>query len=90
MAAATAPACIADIDSIARHILWQVDHFQGALMDHHEKRHEQHKKEREHEDKLKKEREHHQENMPRRIHPVWFVAIGCILIALVVLLWTSY
>ncbi len=57
-------------------------------MDHQEKHHEQHKKQREHEDKLKKEKEQRDENQPRRIHPVWFVAVGSILIVVIVLFWT--
>jgi hypothetical protein len=58
------------------------------MMDHKEKHHEQHKKQREHEDKLKKEREHRQEEMPRQIHPVWFAVAGCVLVVLIVLVWT--
>jgi type VI protein secretion system component VasF len=57
-------------------------------MDHHEKHHEQHKKEREHENKLKKEHEARAENQPRRIHPAWFVALGSVLIVVIVLFWT--
>jgi type VI protein secretion system component VasF len=57
-------------------------------MDHQEKHHEHHKKQREHEDKLKKEHEHLQEKQLRRIHPLWFVALGTILIVAVVLFWT--
>jgi hypothetical protein len=57
-------------------------------MDHKEKHHEHHKKEREHEDRLKKEREHRQEELPRQIHPAWSVVMGCALVALVVLVWT--
>jgi hypothetical protein len=57
-------------------------------MDHHEKHHEQHKKQREHEDRLKKEREHHQEALPRRIRHVWLFAIGVVLVILIVLIWT--
>jgi hypothetical protein len=59
-------------------------------MDHQQKHHEHHKKEREHEDRLKKEREHHQEQMPRKIHPAWFIVMGSVLIGLIVLFWTMF
>jgi len=59
-------------------------------MNHQEKHHEYHKKEREHEDKLKKQREHREEELPRRIHPAWFVVVGCVLVMLVILVWTSF
>jgi hypothetical protein len=59
-------------------------------MDHQEKHHEHHKKEREHEDKLKKEREHREEKLPRQIHSAWFVVVGCVLVILVILVWTSF
>jgi hypothetical protein len=58
------------------------------MMDHQEKHHEQHKKQREHDDKLKKEREHRQEKLARQIHPAWFVVAGSVLIILIVLVWT--
>ncbi len=57
-------------------------------MDHREKHHEHHKKEREHEERLKKERERREEAQPRQIHPAWFVVVGCVLVALVILVWT--
>jgi hypothetical protein len=57
-------------------------------MDHKEQRHEHHKKEREHEDRLKKEREHREEKLPRRIHPAWFVVLGSVLIVVILIVWT--
>jgi len=57
-------------------------------MDHQDKHHEHHKKQREHEDKIKKEHEHQQERLPRKIHPAWFVIVGSVLIILVILIWS--
>jgi type VI protein secretion system component VasF len=56
-------------------------------MDHHEKHHQHHEKEREERIKHEKESERRGEKLPRRIHPAWFVALGCVLIVLVVLTW---
>jgi hypothetical protein len=53
-------------------------------MDHHE----HHRKEREHKKEEQKQHEHEQEQKVRTIHPTWFVVIGIILIAGVILVWT--
>ncbi len=58
-------------------------------MDRQEKHHQQHKKEHEHEARLKREHERHEESLPRRIHPAWFIVLGSVLIIIVVLVWTS-
>jgi hypothetical protein len=58
------------------------------MMDHKEKHHEHHKKQREHEDRLKKERERQEESLPRRVHPAWFVVLGSALIVVIILVWT--
>lgn len=57
-------------------------------MDHHEQHHQHHQKEREHEKKLEKLREEQQMRNPRSIHPAWFLALGVVGIALVILVWT--
>jgi hypothetical protein len=57
-------------------------------MDHQEKHHEQHRKEREHEKHVRKEHEHQEERSTRSIHPAWFIAIGSILIIAIVVFWT--
>jgi hypothetical protein len=56
-------------------------------MDHHEQHHQHHEKEREQRIKHEEERERRSEHLPRRIHPAWFVALGSVLVALVVLIW---
>jgi len=57
-------------------------------LDHHEKHHQHHEKERE--ERIAHEREHErtEEKLPRRIHPAWFLALGVVLIALVITIWT--
>jgi len=57
-------------------------------MDHHEKHHLHHDKEREHKKEERKQHEHEEEKQLRSIHPAWFLAIGVVLIAAVVVLWT--
>jgi len=59
-------------------------------MDHHQQHHQHHEKEREHKKKLEKEHEHQQEQELRSIHPAWFVAVGVVLIAAVILVWTFF
>lgn len=61
-------------------------------MDHHEKHHEQHRKEREQE-----KHQHHlhagqkdKANDLKSPYPMWFLVIGAILLAGVVLVWTMY
>ena len=44
-------------------------------------------KEREHEKKLAKEREEKEMHSPQSIHPAWFVALGVVLIAGVIIVW---
>ena len=56
-------------------------------MDHHQQHHQHHIKEREHEKAEHALREHQQEKGVRRIHPAWFVGIGIVLMALVLLVW---
>jgi hypothetical protein len=57
-------------------------------MDHHEQHHQHHEKEREERIRHEKEREHREEQLPRQIHPVWFLVLGSVLIGLVLLTWT--
>jgi hypothetical protein len=64
----------------------QVCNESGDGMDHHE----HHRQEREHKKEERKEHEHEQEKQVRTIHPTWFVVIGIILIAGVVLVWTVW
>ena len=56
-------------------------------MDHHEQHHQHHQKEREHRIEHEKLHERKEEKLPRTIHPLWFVVLGTVLIALVVLTW---
>jgi hypothetical protein len=56
-------------------------------MDHHEKHHEHHRKEREEEKHHEHLREREAERKPRVIHPYWFVVLGIVLIAGVILTW---
>ena len=48
---------------------------------HNEEKHQHHMKEREHEKKLAKEREEKEMHSPQSIHPAWFVTLGVVLIA---------
>jgi len=64
----------------------QVCNESGEGMDHHE----HHRQEREHKKEERKEHEHEQEKQVRKIHPTWFVVVGIILIAGVVLVWTVW
>jgi hypothetical protein len=57
-------------------------------MDHQQQHHQHHQKEREKRIEHARERERREEQLPRQIHPAWFVAAGVLLIGLVVLLWT--
>jgi hypothetical protein len=56
-------------------------------MDHHEQHHQHHQKEREHHIKQQKEHEHQTEKLPGRIHPLWFLVLGTVLLGLVALTW---
>jgi hypothetical protein len=56
-------------------------------MDHHEQRHQHHEKEREERIRREEQDERRAENLPRKIHPAWFVVLGTVLLALVVLTW---
>jgi type VI protein secretion system component VasF len=56
-------------------------------VDHHEKHHQQHEKERHERIEHEKESEHRAEKLPRRIHPAWFVFVGTALVLVVVLSW---
>jgi len=58
-------------------------------MDHHEKHHQDHIKEREHEKAERAQHEREEEKGLRKIHPAWFVVLGVVLIVLVIVLWTS-
>ena len=59
-------------------------------MDHHEQHHHHHEKERAARIAHEKERERRDEQLTRRIHPAWFVAVGVVLIALVIATWTVF
>ncbi len=59
-------------------------------MDHQEQHHQHHQKEREHK---KHEQKLHEQAADRKqpfLHPLWFVAIGGIVILAAVLIWTLY
>jgi hypothetical protein len=56
-------------------------------MDHHEQHHQHHEKEREKHIKHEKEHERQSERLPRKIHPLWFLVLGTVLILGVVLTW---
>ena len=56
-------------------------------MDHKEKHHEHHEKEREHEKKLHKAHERAEEKRALPFHPAWFVAVGVVLIVKVLGVW---
>jgi hypothetical protein len=56
-------------------------------MDHHEQHHQHHEKERQERIRREEERERAGEKRPRKIHPAWFLVLGTVLIALVVLTW---
>lgn len=56
-------------------------------MDHHEQHHQHHEKEREEHVRHEKEREREAEQGPAKIHPVWFLVLGTVLIGLVVVIW---
>ena len=56
-------------------------------MDHQEQHHQQHRKEREHEKHERKLHEHQQENEPRSIHSLWFMATGVVLVGAVIGIW---
>jgi hypothetical protein len=56
-------------------------------MDHQERRHQKHEKEREERLALERESEREEAKQVRRIHPGWFVGLGIVLIGLVVLTW---
>jgi hypothetical protein len=57
-------------------------------MDHHEQHHQHHQKEREERIKREEERERITEELPRRIHPAWFIVAGVVLIGLIIMTWT--
>jgi type VI protein secretion system component VasF len=56
-------------------------------MDHQERHHQHHEKEREKRLVQEREIQREEENRVRRIHPGWFVALGIVLVGLVVLTW---
>jgi len=56
-------------------------------MDHHEKHHEHHRQEREEEKRHEHQHERLEEKKLRVIHPLWFVVLGVVLTAGVVLAW---
>jgi hypothetical protein len=56
-------------------------------MDHQQRRHEHHEKEREKRLAHEREIEREEEKQVRRIHPGWFVGVGIALVGLVVLTW---
>jgi hypothetical protein len=56
-------------------------------MDHHEQHHQHKEKEREHRIAQEKAHERQSEKLPGRIHPLWFLVLGSVLLGLVVLVW---
>lgn len=57
-------------------------------MDHKEQHHQHHEKEREEKKKHHAQHEAEAQNQPRTIHPLWFVALGVVLVLLAVAAWT--
>jgi len=57
-------------------------------LDHKEQKHQHHQKEREIKIEHEKEHERQEEGFPRRIHPVWFMVMGAVLIIVIVAGWT--
>lgn len=57
-------------------------------MDHHEKHHEHHQHEREEKKRHEHQHERLDEKKLRVIHPLWFLVLGVVLIACIVLTWT--
>ena len=59
-------------------------------MDHQEQHHQHHRKVREEKKRQEQQFERDQEKKPRVIHPLWFLALGILLIAAVVLTWVLW
>ena len=59
-------------------------------MDHKEQRHEHHRKEREARIAHEQERERQEGNLPRKIHPLWFVIVGAVLVILALAAWNLF
>ena len=57
-------------------------------MDHKDKHHQHHEHNREEKKEEQKKYEAEQEKRVRTIHPAFFVMIGVVLIALIVVIWT--
>jgi hypothetical protein len=57
-------------------------------MDHHEQHHQHHEKEREERIKHEKERERREEKQSWKIHPAWWIVVGCLLVLVATLIWT--
>jgi hypothetical protein len=57
-------------------------------VDHRQEHHQHHRQERERRIAKEKEREREEENLPRVIHPAWFLVLGVVLTVLAVLVWT--
>jgi len=54
---------------------------------HNEEKHHEHQAERAHEKKLEKERDDQEMKKPGGIHPAWFIGLGIVLIAGVLVVW---
>ena len=57
-------------------------------MDHQQRRHEHHQKEREHEKAVWKQHEREASGKRHPFHPAWYVVVGAALILAAVIVWT--
>jgi hypothetical protein len=57
-------------------------------MNHQEKHHQEHRKERSEEKRHEHQEEGRADSKVRVIHPIWFLALGVVLIFAVIVTWT--
>jgi cytoskeletal protein RodZ len=57
-------------------------------VDHKQRHHEHHQKEREHEKAVRKEREREAGGKKHWFHPAWYLVVGAVLILIAVIVWT--
>jgi hypothetical protein len=61
--------------------------LKGPAVDHKEQHHQHHQHEREETKKHHHQHDLDQEKTPRVIHPLWFVAVGIVLMIGVLMVW---
>jgi hypothetical protein len=59
-------------------------------VDHQQRHHEHHEKEREHEKKVHKALEREAGGKRRPFHPAWYLVVGAVLILAAILVWTLF